>query len=62
MWQAALGNNPNVQFQLFPKLNHLMMAGEGKSTSDEYTKSNHVAEDVITTLTDWIKQQGRYKP
>jgi dienelactone hydrolase len=61
-WRTELSSKPNAQFQLFPQLNHLMMPGEGKPSPDEYSKANHVAESVLTTLTDWIKQQGIYKP
>ena len=31
MWINAFGNSPNWEFKLYPKLNHLMMVGEGTS-------------------------------
>jgi dienelactone hydrolase len=54
-WKAALGAQPNVTFKLYPKLNHLFLAGEGKSTPDEYEEPGHVAEAVVTDLAEWLK-------
>jgi len=54
-WKEALGAHPNVIFKLYPKLNHLFMAGEGKSTPDEYEEPGHVAEAVVTDIAAWLK-------
>jgi dienelactone hydrolase len=54
-WNEALGAQPNVTFKRYPKLNHLFMAGEGKSTPDEYEEPGHVAEAVVTDLAEWLK-------
>src|SRR5262249_48835297 len=35
-WKAALGTKPNVVFKTYPQLNHLFIAGTGKSTPAEY--------------------------
>ncbi len=56
-WKTALDNKKNVSFKLFPKLNHLFISGEGKSTPDEYTIEGHVDEEVITTITQFIKDE-----
>jgi dienelactone hydrolase len=53
-WKEALGARPNVTFKLYPKLNHLFMAGEGKSTPDEYEEPGHVAEGVVADMAEWI--------
>jgi len=53
-WKKALGSRPGVTFKLYPELNHLFMAGEGKSTPAEYEHPDHVAESVITDIADWI--------
>jgi uncharacterized protein len=53
-WKKALGTQPKVTFKLHPKLNHLFIAGEGKSTPDEYLKPRHVAESVVTDIAEWI--------
>jgi len=53
LWQT-LGNKPNIEFKLYPGLNHLFMYGEGKSTPDEYFKPAHVAGQVIEDIANWI--------
>ena len=54
-WQAALGSLPSVTFKLYPDLNHLFMAGEGKSTPGEYETADHVAQQVIEDIAAWIQ-------
>jgi hypothetical protein len=44
-----------VRLKLYPKLNHLFMEGEGKSTPDEYSKPGNVAKEVIDDIVGWIK-------
>ena len=53
-WKEALGAQPKVTFKLYPKLNHLFIAGEGKSTPDEYMEPGHVAEPVVRDIAEWI--------
>jgi dienelactone hydrolase len=55
-WKAALNHKENATFKLFPKLNHLFIEGEGKSTPQEYMVEGHVDEDVINTIAQWIKK------
>ena len=55
-WKKALDKRTNATFKLFPKLNHLFIAGEGKSTPQEYTVEGHVNVDVIDTIIKWIKE------
>ena len=44
----------NWSFKLYPKLNHLMMPGEGTPTNEEYATPNHVSETMIKDIADWI--------
>ncbi|HSJ55412.1 MAG TPA: alpha/beta fold hydrolase [Anaerolineae bacterium] len=53
-WKAALGSRPDVEFELYPDLNHLFMTGEGKSTPEEYMAAGHVAEPVIARIVAWV--------
>ena len=55
-WKKALDKKANATFKLFPKLNHLFIAGEGKSTPQEYAVEGHVNVDVIDTIIKWIKE------
>ena len=54
-WKDALNNRENAAFKLFPKLNHLFIAGEGKSSPQEYMVEGHVEKDVIDCIVQWIK-------
>lgn len=45
----------NYKTVSFPKLNHLFMNCEGKSTMEEYQKEGHVDKKVLKTLENWIK-------
>jgi dienelactone hydrolase len=55
-WKAALGGRTNVTFRSYPALNHLFIAGTGKSLPAEYNTPGHVAEDVVRDLAAWIKR------
>jgi len=55
-WKDALASHKNAQLKLYPKLNHLFIEGEGKSTPSEYENSGHVAETVVKDVAAWIKQ------
>lgn len=55
LWKESLGSQSNVTFKFYPKLNHLFIAGEGKSAPDEYEEPGHVAEAVVTDIAEWIK-------
>lgn len=56
-WKSELSSRKNVSFKLYPKLNHLFVAGEGKSVPAEYEKPGHVSKTVIVDIADWIKKQ-----
>ena len=56
-WKSALASRSDVQLKLYPDLNHLFVAGEGKSTPAEYEDEGHVAEQVITDIAEWILAQ-----
>ncbi|MBI3851171.1 MAG: hypothetical protein HY298_12990 [Verrucomicrobia bacterium] len=53
-WKKALGSRRNVTFKLYPKLNHLFVGGEGKSSPAEYDQPGRVADEVINDITRWI--------
>ncbi|MBN2489939.1 MAG: alpha/beta fold hydrolase [Planctomycetes bacterium] len=54
-WKSVLGDRKDVVLRSFPALNHLFMAGEGRSTPTEYQKPGHVDEAVIAAIADWIR-------
>ena len=55
-WENALKNKENATFKIFKGLNHLFIAGEGKSTPQEYLVEGHVAKEVIDFIVNWIKK------
>jgi dienelactone hydrolase len=58
-WKRALDGRPNVTFHTYPKLNHLFVAGEGKSLPKEYETPGHVDEKVIGDIAGWIAGRPR---
>ncbi len=54
LWKAALGGRKNVVFRTYPQVNHLFVAGVGKSSPAEYDKPGHVAEVVVDDIANWI--------
>lgn len=55
-WKAALAQKSNTTLTLYPSLNHLMIAGQGMSTPEEYQKAGHVSEEVVADIAAWVKQ------
>jgi uncharacterized protein len=54
-WKAALGSRKDVEFHLYPKLNHLFYEGEGLLTPLEYMqKHGSVAPYVVDDIASWI--------
>ncbi|HEY3884289.1 MAG TPA: alpha/beta fold hydrolase [Vicinamibacterales bacterium] len=54
-WKAALDSKPTVTFRSYPALNHLMIAGTGKSLPAEYGTPGHVDQQVVDDIAVWIK-------
>jgi dienelactone hydrolase len=55
LWKTGLASRKDVTFQSYPPLNHMFVAGEGKSLESEYRKPGHVAPEVIDTIAKWVK-------
>jgi alpha-beta hydrolase superfamily lysophospholipase len=53
-WRAALGSRTDVRLTSYPALNHLLMAGTGKSTPAEYRVEGHVDEAVVRDIAAWV--------
>jgi dipeptidyl aminopeptidase/acylaminoacyl peptidase len=58
-WHAALGAKANVEFHLYPALNHLFLPGTGKSLPAEYAMPGHVPVEVIDDIAAWIKKTAK---
>ena len=54
-WKAALGSRKDVEFHLYPKLNHFFFEGRGLPTPNEYVQIHgSVAPYVIEDIAAWI--------
>ena len=54
-WKKALSGREGVEFRSYPSLNHLFIAGEGRSGPGEYLLRGNVSEDVIRDIAHWIE-------
>ncbi len=53
-FQTALSGKREVTFKLYPKLNHLFIAGEGQSGPKDYAVPGHVDQEVVDGVAAWI--------
>jgi len=54
-WKDALNHRENATLKVFSELNHLFIAGEGKSSPQEYMVEGNVEKEVIDYIVEWIK-------
>jgi len=54
LWKEKLGSQKNVTFKSYPKLNHLFMVCESKSTGADYGKPSNVPVYVINDIAAWV--------
>lgn len=56
LWKSKL-DNPNNVLKIYPDLNHLFIAGEGKAVPEEYFFTpGQVDEQVIDDIADFVKK------
>ncbi|MEC2921239.1 MULTISPECIES: alpha/beta hydrolase [Bacillus cereus group] len=59
-WKEQLKERDNVEYRLYPKLNHFFTEGDGElSKPDEYYNPANIPEYVINDIATWV--QGRSK-
>lgn len=57
-WKEQLKERDNIDYRLYPKLNHFFTEGDGElSQSDEYYSPANISEYVINDIATWV--QGR---
>jgi len=54
LWKSALGSRKDAVLRSYPALNHVFVAGEGKSTEAEYRKPGHVAPEVVDDIAKFV--------
>ena len=57
MWQKALAGRNDVQWKTYPALNHIGIAGSGRSSLKEYAQPGHVDTRLIDDVAHWIETQ-----
>lgn len=55
-WKKGLAGVSQVEFATFPALNHLFIAGSGKSGPAEYQTPGHVDPSVLATLVSFVNE------
>lgn len=55
-WREAFDGHTDTTFKLYPKLNHLAIAGEGEGSLADYAQPGHVATQLIQDVARWIQQ------
>ena len=58
-WKSALADRTDVSFHSYPTLNHLFVAGTGKSLPAEYNAPGHVSEAIVGDIATWIMALAR---
>jgi dienelactone hydrolase len=53
-WKSALAGRTDVVFHSYASLNHLFVAGTGKSVPAEYNTPGHISEAVVRDIATWI--------
>jgi dienelactone hydrolase len=53
-WRGGFHDDPEVEFKLYPALNHLGIAGEGDGNLGEYATPGHVDARLIDDTAAWI--------
>lgn len=56
-YKAALSDQAHVDFKLIPGANHQLIWGQEPSVPSEYFKPGHPDFDLITEISDWIKEK-----
>lgn len=58
LYVEALSNKTNIQFRLYPKLNHVFMesGGEHQYTIAEYDEERHIEKEVVDDIARFILQ------
>lgn len=56
LWEAALRSKPTACLKVYPKLDHLLRAGEGVSSPDQYAVPGRVDEELIADVARFVSK------
>ncbi|MFJ7931585.1 alpha/beta fold hydrolase [Peribacillus sp. NPDC096448] len=58
IWKEELSHRNNVEYRLYPKLNHFFTEGEGEmSMPAEYLAPANIPEYVVHDIAEWVKSK-----
>lgn len=58
IWKEELSHRDNVEYRLYPMLNHFFTEGEGEmSTPAEYLTPANIPEYIINDIAEWVKSE-----
>ena len=57
-WRKALTGRAGVVIKTYPTLNHLFLAGVGKSVPSEYARPGTIPDFVLDDIASWIKRES----
>jgi hypothetical protein len=58
LWEARLQGRGNTTLVAFPRLNHLLIDGDGPMSPAEYNRAGHVAPALIDRVARWIDERA----
>src|SRR3546814_18787436 len=59
-WKTGFHDDPQVEFKLYPTLNHPGIAVEGESGLAQYKQPGHVDPALIGDVAEWIHTQDAH--
>lgn len=59
LWKQALKSRSDVEYKLYPKVNHLLAEYDGVSIGSEYTAPSNVNESIVKDIAGWINSMKR---
>ncbi len=54
LWRSRVGSRPATSIVVFPRVNHLLIEGDGPPGPAEYERPGHVSQAVIARIAGWI--------
>ncbi len=57
LWRDALAERHNVEFELYPGLNHFFVEIDGQSTPDDVLNPANISQRVIDDIAAWVAER-----
>lgn len=62
LWRSGLAGRTATWVRLYPRLNHLMIAGDGVSTPAEYQRPGHVDDAIVRDVSRFVEALVAARP